>query len=184
MEKIILFNKLSVIYLSRLVAALFMPITFDQNADENITSVTCSCKTVSFQVRTEIHRRIVVWRTRREFSSSSGAGRGQRSTPFISSEKNTTFNRTTSAQATPDLLRHPLSEIKEVPPTEKVEEKHRPSETPDKTSENDFQLGVKEGQDGGQGEEGDRDSGRSSPVELGRDLGDADGSDNVHSTHF
>jgi hypothetical protein len=111
-------------------------------------------------------------------SSSSGTV-GRRTTyPYvISSEKNTTFNRTgASAQDTPDLYRLPLSELNEAAPSGKVEKKYSFQDL-NKTTENDSELDVQEEKDGGQQGDGDKDSGRSSSVELRKDSGDNDACD-------
>ena len=74
-------------------------------------------------------------------SSSSGAG-GRRTThPYvISSERNTTFNRTgASAQDTPDLYRYPLSKMKEAAPSGRIEKKYSFGDL-NKTTENDSEL--------------------------------------------
>ena len=128
-------------------------------------------KTASFQVRTEINRRIVVWRTRREMSLLSGSGGQRTKYPYTTSpEKTTSLNPTTTAAlGTPDLLRHALLEIED---------------SSDKTFENDFQLGVKEDKDGGEEKEGDEGSGRSSLLELDRDSRNKNDHDNADSTHF
>ena len=82
-------------------------------------------------------------------SSSSGGKRGTYPY-FISSEKNTTCNRTTgSAQGTPDLYRYPLSEIKGIPSPEKVEKGYS-FETPGKTFKNDLEFEAMEDKDCGQ----------------------------------
>ena len=110
--------------------------------------VNATCFKLSFQVRNEINRRIIVWKTRREMSSSSGTG-GQRATkPYlILSEKNTILDRTAaSAPENPDL--YPLSEVGNAPPSEK-EEKEYLFKKPDKTFENDLELRVKKDKDGG-----------------------------------
>lgn len=65
---------------------------------------------VNNEVRNEIRRRITVWKTRRDMTSSSGV---RRPTYIITSEKNTTYNRTTQSGgvgSAPD--QHPLNEIK------------------------------------------------------------------------
>ena len=107
-----------------------------------------------------------MWQTRREMSSSSGTG-GQRATkPYlILSEKNTISDRTAvSAPENPDL--YPLSEIGNAPPSEK-EEKENLLKTPDKTFENDLELGVKEDKDRGCiDKKSDRESGQSIREEL------------------
>ena len=117
-------------------------------------------------MRKEINRRISVWQTRREISSSSATG-GKRATyPYIiSSEKNTTYNRTTtSAQETPVLHRYPLSEIKEVPPSEKVEKGHS-FENSGAAFNSDSEPGVKWNKDSDQETaECDDGSGRNSPA--------------------
>ena len=107
-------------------------------------------------------------------SSLSGTGVQRATYPYIiSSEKNTTFNRTTaSAQGTPDLYRYPLSDVKDVPPSEKVERRYS-FDTPGKTFKNDSEFGVKD-KDGSQDTESDKESGESRPVELEKDSGDKD----------
>jgi hypothetical protein len=103
-------------------------------------------------------------------SSSTGTG-GQRATyPYvISSEKNTTFNRTTaSAQGTPDLYRFPLAEVEDSPPSGKVEKKYSFENKLDKAFENDSEFDVKRDKNGGEEKDGGKDSGRSSPVELSK----------------
>ena len=102
-------------------------------------------------------------------SSSSGTG-GKRATNAyeISSEKNTTFNRTISAQGTPDLYRYPLSEIKKVPPSDKIEKGHS-FENSDAVFESDSELDVNENKDSDQQTEGDKESEGNSPVELNKD---------------
>jgi hypothetical protein len=87
---------------------------------------------------------------------------------------------TTAALGTPDLLRHALLEIEEVPASAKIEK----DDSSDKTFENDFQLGVKEDKDGGEEKEGDEGSGRSSLLELDRDSRNKNDHDNADSTHF
>ena len=83
-------------------------------------------------------------------SSSSG---GKRATypHFISSEKNTTFNRTTaSAQGTPDLYRYPLSEIKDDPSSREKLDKGYWLQTPAKMFKNDLEFEAMEDKDCGQ----------------------------------
>ena len=120
-------------------------------------------------MRNEIKRRFTVWQTRREMSSSSGTG-GKRATNAyeISSEKNTTFNRTISAQGTPDLYQYPLSEIKKVPPSDKIEKGHS-FENSGAVFERDSELDVKENKDSDQETEGDKESEGNSLVELNKD---------------
>ena len=61
-------------------------------------------------MRKEVLRKVAVWQTRRDVSSSTGKSRP---TYVVSSEKLTTFSRRTqSGNATPDLSQYPLSEVK------------------------------------------------------------------------
>ena len=130
---------------------------------------------MSFQVRNEIKRRFTVWQTRREMSSSSGAGGKREKYRYeISSEKNTTYNRTTtSAQRTPDLYRFPLSEIKEVPPSEKIEKGYS-FKNSGAAFESDSEPGVKENKDRDQELEGDKESEENNSVKLKKDSVDKD----------
>ena len=106
-----------------------------------------------------------MWQTRREMSSSSGAG-GQRATkPYlILSEKNTIFDRT-AASAPENPYLYPSSKIGNVPPSEK-EEKEHVFKKRDKRFENDLELGVKQNKDGECSvKRSDKESGRSTRVE-------------------
>ncbi|XP_028396995.1 adhesion G-protein coupled receptor D1-like [Dendronephthya gigantea] len=103
---------------------------------------------VNKEVRNELRRKLTVWQTRREFSSSSA---NTRRTYVISSEKNTTFNLTTaSMQATPDLYRRPMEVIEGVPPQGKVDLGYT-SEDDNKTKEKEFELGGEEWSGGKKG---------------------------------
>lgn len=103
-------------------------------------------------MRNELRRKLTIWRTRRELSSSSGGAR--RTYPYVvSSEKNTTFNRTTtSAQATPDLYRYPMGELKDRIPQGKVERMYSFQDI-NRTPEKKLELGKEEknGADEGKG---------------------------------
>ena len=120
-------------------------------------------------MRSELLRKLEVWQTRREVSSSSGGGRRTTYPYIVSSEKNTTFNRTTlSAQATQDFNEVQLSNIKYPKPSENVEKSYsfdNINETPGKDSE----LSVQE-DNAGHVEVGGSDSGRGSPVEVGKEV--------------
>ncbi|XP_028396993.1 adhesion G-protein coupled receptor D1-like [Dendronephthya gigantea] len=103
---------------------------------------------VNNEVRNELQRKLAIWQTRRELSSSSAGAR--RTYPYVvSSEKNTTFNRTTtSAQATPDLYRYPMGEIKDGTSQGKVERKYS---FEDRNKKPDFELELgKEEKNGGE----------------------------------
>lgn len=147
-----------------------------------------------FQVRSELLRKFEVWQTRREMSSSA-AGRRTTYPYIVSSEKNTTFNRTTlSAQATPDFNRVPLADIKDAKSSDNVERRYS-FDNINETLGKDSELSVQE-DDAGRGEVADSEevddssslkldkevghSGRSSPVEMGKEVGNNDvGDDSV-----
>ena len=120
-------------------------------------------------MRNELRRKFEVWQTRREVSSSTGGGRRTMYPYVVSSEKNTTFNRTTlSAQATPDLYRFQLSDVIESPQLHREEQKYS-FETPNSTPEGESELETKEPINIPQDVKGDSENGRSSPVEMGKD---------------
>ena len=131
-----------------------------------------------FQVRSELLRKFEVWKTRREVSSSTGGGRRTTYPYIVSSEKNTTFNRTLtpSAQATPDFNRVPLADIKDAKSSGNAEKRYSFDDI-NVTAGKDSDLSVPE-------DDADRenveDSGRSSQVELGKEVGNNDvGDDSV-----
>ena len=131
-----------------------------------------------FQVRSELLRKFEVWQTRREVSSSTGGGLRTTYPYIVSSEKNTTFNRTTtlSAQVTPDFNQVPLTDIKDAKSSGKVEKKYS-FDNINVTPRKDSELSVPE--DDADREEVE-DSGRSTPVELGKEVGNNDvGGDSV-----
>ncbi|XP_028396991.1 adhesion G-protein coupled receptor D1-like isoform X2 [Dendronephthya gigantea] len=103
---------------------------------------------VNSEVRSELRRKLTIWQTRREFSSSSG---GSRRTYPYSVSSNTTLNRATIAvQATPDFYRCPMVEIKDEKSQGKVERRYS-FEDGSTTSEKELVLGKQEKNGGEEG---------------------------------
>ncbi|XP_028396989.1 adhesion G-protein coupled receptor D1-like [Dendronephthya gigantea] len=103
---------------------------------------------VNSEVRSELRRKLTIWQTRREFSSSSG---GSRRTYPYSVSSNTTLNRATIAvQATPDFYRCPMVEIKDEKSQGEVERRYS-FEDGSTTSEKELVLGKQEKNGGEEG---------------------------------